>query len=39
MREPEDSCSSVFCKLAWVMESWFWAARDGMLFRMLIAMK
>jgi hypothetical protein len=38
MREPDDNRKRVFCRLLPVMDSWFWAARDGILFRMLSAM-
>ncbi len=39
MREPEDNSYSVFCKFICVIDNWFCAARDGMLFRILIAME
>src|SRR6185437_4596187 len=34
-REPDDSCKRVFCSDACVMDSWFCAARDETLFKML----
>src|SRR5882724_13317269 len=34
-REPEDSCKRVFWSDACVMDSWFCAARDETLFRIL----
>src|SRR5581483_4724272 len=37
MREPDDIRNSVLCKFDPVIASWFWAAREGMLFRMLKA--
>lgn len=36
-REPEDSCTNVFCKDELVWLSWFSASSDVMLFRRLIA--
>jgi hypothetical protein len=37
MRDPDESRNSVLCKFEPVIASWFWAARDGILFRMLSA--
>src|SRR5271165_7627355 len=39
MREPEDSRSKVVFREAPVIDNWFCAARDVMLFRMLSAMR
>src|SRR5690349_19308348 len=35
IREPDDSCESVFWSDAWVIANWFCAARDETLLRIL----
>src|SRR5205814_5484309 len=39
MREPDDIRNSVLCRFDPVIASWFCAARDGILFRMLNAIR
>src|SRR6266849_2423371 len=34
-REPDESCKSVFCSDAWVIDNWFCDARDETLFKIL----
>src|SRR5208282_2287979 len=39
MRDPDDNWNRVFCRLLLVTSNWFWATKEGILFKTLSAIQ